>query len=165
MCCLLFVAIILPVEVHGSANIALPQHSLNRLWSNLPFVHQPRAQAVPQIVKTEALPFLCGYEAFESFGFCRDLRRVWAKVDRLLDRQIELPVRLSPKSLGSHPATESGPDKMEVCWFSLHSVNSVHGDLTESLILPVYWGKKAASRRIVLPVKLPCSCLRIATPC
>ena len=53
MCCLLLVAVILRVEVHGRADIAMPQHALNRLRIDLPLVHKPGAQAVTQVVKTK----------------------------------------------------------------------------------------------------------------
>jgi hypothetical protein len=55
--CVLFIAIILRVEVHGRADVAVPQHPLHRLQIDLPFVDQSGAQTVPQVVKTEALAF------------------------------------------------------------------------------------------------------------
>jgi len=54
---LLFVAVILRKKVRGRADVAMPQHTLDRLRIDLPLVHEPGAQAVPQVVKTEALPF------------------------------------------------------------------------------------------------------------
>jgi hypothetical protein len=36
LCCLFLVAIILRVEVHGCADIAMPQHPLDRLGSTFP---------------------------------------------------------------------------------------------------------------------------------
>jgi hypothetical protein len=41
--CLFFVAIILRVEVHGRADIAMPQHTLHRLRIDLSLVHEPGA--------------------------------------------------------------------------------------------------------------------------
>ncbi len=51
-----FVAIVLGVKIHGRSDIAMPQHALNRLRIDLPLVHEPGAEAVPEVVKTEALP-------------------------------------------------------------------------------------------------------------
>ena len=53
----MFFAVILRVEIHGCADVTMPQHALNRLRINLRLVHKPGAQAMTQVVKTEALPF------------------------------------------------------------------------------------------------------------
>ena len=68
MRCLLLIAVILRVEVHGCADIAVPQHALNRLRIDLPLVHKPGAQAVTDVVKTEPLPFARATPALVAAG-------------------------------------------------------------------------------------------------
>ena len=60
------VVIALGVKVKRSLHFRMPPHLLHGLRINLPLIHQPIAEAVAQVVKSEAVSFWDSYASRDS---------------------------------------------------------------------------------------------------